>query len=449
MGGIEHLRIISCIRGIVVCALCLSLILSAEILASKAFAAEAKSADKSAANAEFDRVSSELEELVGDFFPRAKFEKTSQTIHFEFKAKKSAAGPGSNRLILAPKVDGIVGDIKLRSGKYKTDKVLPYRVNEMYWVSLLMAPYSELDNSHLYSRILFPPQTPIAFVNSLKDIVGSYEKESTKESKSESENEDKTKSDSLSAAVEKDVIEDEAMVVSIVSDGESVKVEEAPENKEKTTEEEAPKVDFGAPKFSSYSFSEGRFKIKLPGSPDVSAANRAGMRFVDYKYLESQGLYNIGYAILPGSIRSEREDEFLNTISQALIKAARGKVAKHHSLKWQGYPGRQIAIESLGGKENRSSLLRIILVKEYFYMLQAAGTTPWVNSDAVKTVLNSLEVRPTLSSRQKYELRRRETERDMERRRYEYEAEQRNRRPRYNHTLEKIRADRKYNRRRY
>ena len=404
-------------------------------------------------NSDFERVAGELEELVKEFFPRAKFKKTAKGIHFEFKAKKSSAGPGSNRLILAPKVDGIVGDLTLKQGKYKTDKILPYRVNEMFWVSLLMAPYSEPDNSHLHTKILFPPQTPIGFINSLKDIVSSFQNESEKtqevENKADStepeiKEEKKEKVSEFKGRAEKDVEAEEEMVVSIVSDGDTIEISD---DEEKEKEEEEPKVDFGAPKFSSYSFSEGRFKIKLPGSPDVSASNRAGMRFVDYKYLEPQGLYNIGYAILPGRIREEKETHFLNTISQALIKASRGKVAKHHSLKWQGYPGRQIVIENLGGKKNRSSLLRIVLVKNYFYMLQAAGTTPWVKSDAVKTVLNSLEVRPPLTSRQKYRLKLEARERDRARRNYEYEARKRNKRPRYNHSWERRRADRKYNRR--
>lgn len=384
-----------------------------------ASAVESK-ASQEARVSDFDHTCQGLKALFLEYYPRAKVEKTGEHLEIAFKVGKQATTTG--RTIMAPKIDGIFCELDLKPGKYKGDRILPSRVNEMRYVIIEMAPYNEPLDKHLYTRLLFDPGTPEVFITRFKKLVDKFEKfvETKKVVETKTEPETNPATEAVSRPNE-------------------------PEQPEKPKEE---KTDFGAPKLSSYSFQEGRFKVKLPGNPLTKYKNTAGMRFVQYQYEEPQGGYQIGYAILPGQIPYSQQGGFLNSISQSLIKSHPGK-HEEHSLKWQGYPGRQIdlKVESKDKTKKRAYIYRTILVRRFLYIIEATGTEAWVASPAVKEVLASLEIKPELTSEEAALIRQREVQRENNRRLYEAESRARNQRPKYNKDHEKFQADWKYRRR--
>lgn len=114
----------------------------------------------------------DVEKLVKTFYPKAKLVKTDDKIHFEFKTRKTEYVPG--RTTEVPNEGGIVGDIQSTSGKYPGKEYLPAQTNGTFFVSLLMAPYSKSDDTHLLTRLKFPPDAPIDFVDRFKQVVSHY-----------------------------------------------------------------------------------------------------------------------------------------------------------------------------------------------------------------------------------------------------------------------------------
>lgn len=123
---------------------------------------------------DFPAVATALESLVVEYFPRTKVTKSKTSVHLEFKAKQLKV-PGTEKLMAVPESDGIVCDITLVPGRYESPDLLPMQTNETYYVSLLMAPYSPSQDSHLLARILFPPNTSAELINRYKQLINSFQ----------------------------------------------------------------------------------------------------------------------------------------------------------------------------------------------------------------------------------------------------------------------------------
>jgi TPR repeat protein len=123
---------------------------------------------------DFKALTSELEALVLEFYPRAKIVKTDKSIHFEYKVK-SLKLPSIIKQITVPESEGILGDLTVTPGVYAGTEMVPFQSNETYYVSLLMAPYSEPLDSHLLTKLLFPPSSPSEFVTRFKSIVNRFQ----------------------------------------------------------------------------------------------------------------------------------------------------------------------------------------------------------------------------------------------------------------------------------
>ncbi len=123
---------------------------------------------------DFKAVCGALQNLVIEYYPRAKITQDSKSAHFEFKVK-SLKLPNSNKVLLIPDSEGFVCDITILPGRYTGSEYLPMQANETYYVSLLMAPYSTPADSHMLTRILFPPSTSVDFVNRFKQLVNRYQ----------------------------------------------------------------------------------------------------------------------------------------------------------------------------------------------------------------------------------------------------------------------------------
>jgi uncharacterized protein len=123
---------------------------------------------------DYQGVTEALQSLVNEFFPRGKVIKTEKGFHLEYKAK-SLKLQGTEKQMLVPLSDGIVADITLVPGCYEGAAILPFQTNETYYVSLLMAPYSQAKDNHLLTKLLFPPNTSSEFVDRFKAVINSYQ----------------------------------------------------------------------------------------------------------------------------------------------------------------------------------------------------------------------------------------------------------------------------------
>ncbi|MBX9694117.1 MAG: hypothetical protein K2Z81_17170, partial [Cyanobacteria bacterium] len=98
----------------------------------------------------------DLQAMFKNYYSDAKIKRTADNLHVEYKLHKYEFHRSGIR-IAAPKLDGVLCDITVKPGRYSGKEVLPLQTNEPLYVILLLAPYSERDNCHLFTRLVFPP----------------------------------------------------------------------------------------------------------------------------------------------------------------------------------------------------------------------------------------------------------------------------------------------------
>jgi len=93
-----------------------------------------------------------IEDLVKAYYPKAKFQRTADGLHFQHRVKREY-GYYSNDLILSPQEGGILGDVSLRPGVCNE---MQMTVADGFHSTLTMAPYSKNLNAHLLVKLTFP-----------------------------------------------------------------------------------------------------------------------------------------------------------------------------------------------------------------------------------------------------------------------------------------------------
>ena len=116
--------------------------------------------------------------LVLRYYPDAKSELTPHAIHFESKTRrfmvheqrKTGEWQDAHETV-GPQRGGVVGNMELRSGKYLGAAVLPQAFDKRYFTLLVMAPYSESRDAHLYTHLLYPAGVNTVFLSEFSDLV--------------------------------------------------------------------------------------------------------------------------------------------------------------------------------------------------------------------------------------------------------------------------------------
>ena len=116
--------------------------------------------------------------LVLKYYPDAKTEFKQHTIHFEARARpfmvheQLKTGEWQDaRETIGPQRGGVVGDMELRSGKYLGAAVVPQAFDKRYFTLLVMAPYSDARDAHLYTHLLYPADVSRVFLSEFTDLV--------------------------------------------------------------------------------------------------------------------------------------------------------------------------------------------------------------------------------------------------------------------------------------
>lgn len=113
----------------------------------------------------------EVTNLVRAYFPNAKISQTAGKLHFEFKAAPHIS-TSTNRPVIGPKEGGILGDVEIKHGNSGT---APKSINEYYYQTVMMAPYSANHDCHLNVKMSYPPETTSDFVDKFKILVNDFD----------------------------------------------------------------------------------------------------------------------------------------------------------------------------------------------------------------------------------------------------------------------------------
>lgn len=330
-------------------------------------------------NEEAQKLLVSISALVKDFFPKAKITSTDNSLHFEYKVHEREH-PYNRRTVLSPDLDGILGDVELKSGG-PSDRIIgvierPEAVHSV----LIMAPYTASDKTWLSTRLLFQPITPLEFMESFKRLVNSYDHP-----------DDAAQHSSLPPSVPGSLPPGSATSTSVqpVVPPPNAQVQQ-PEVKPDTTpspalsisEQSAGNSDLSAQTISKetapapaietslkpggtasspmdkYTYPEGHFKVMLPGSPQVKYSNQAGMRMVDYVYAVPEGTFNISYVILPEAPPNLKTSQLLDNMSQSVVNSMKGMRTKQYASSLQGFPGCQLEVPELANKPGQGGPLQ-------------------------------------------------------------------------------------------
>ncbi len=345
----------------------------------------------------------EVETLVKEFYPKAKIVRSEDKLHFEYKAR-GLAGTQSGLKELSPDSGGVAGDIVVKPGKYTGKERQPSETNLILHMVYFIAPYSEPQNHHFFTRLSYPPDASVDFLTKFKSIVADLQKGNqeiaVKPATAAAPN-------TTPPAVATSTVSSTASSVQTSSDNTPAKkpdnepaaADSAGASAEKPGSKELTpaKVSFGARKLSKYSYPEGRFKVLLPGNPQMKYSNQLGMRSVDYSYPETHGAYIMSYLIAPGNIIESKISPLLDAVCTNISKTSKSVEVRRNSISLQGYQGRQIELAPPTSKDQLARF-RLYVVRRFIYIIGAAGNKAWIESPVVSDYLNSLEVVPELSA---------------------------------------------------
>ncbi len=139
--------------------------------------AETQSTLTRPANISCEKLFSETEKIVKTYYPRAKFKRSGNKLHFEFKSRIDMVRPPEINGEAQPEKQevvadwgGVVGDLELKAGKYTgTDNMPMLLKNRSSYEVYLNAPYSEKFDYYLSVRLAYPFDANADFLKSFKE----------------------------------------------------------------------------------------------------------------------------------------------------------------------------------------------------------------------------------------------------------------------------------------
>jgi hypothetical protein len=140
---------------------------------------------------------------------------------------------------------------------------------------------------------------------------------------------------------------------------------------------------------------EGAFTVALPGKPAESkqrvqtatATLEVYLFVVDAK---DDGAFVVSYCDLPADeVKAGTESKRLDLARDGAVSNARGKLRGEKEIKLDGYPGRDLDIETDKGQRIR---MRIVAAKQRLYQAMAMGAPLFAQSKDATVFLDSLRL---------------------------------------------------------
>lgn len=122
-----------------------------------------------------EKLFKQVRSLVKEYYPKAKIKEKDNNLKVEYKTRPYVIS-STNKIEKGPKWDGILFEMKLVKGKYKGVHSVPKKFNQYsYFHVVLMAPYSEDKNCHLWTRISYPFNVPPDFLKRFTLVTNKFE----------------------------------------------------------------------------------------------------------------------------------------------------------------------------------------------------------------------------------------------------------------------------------
>lgn len=159
-----------------------------------------------------------------------------------------------------------------------------------------------------------------------------------------------------------------------------------------------PAISFGGSALKRLYFSEGLFRIMLPGDPEVKYEDMNGIRMVDYGYNHFNGAMTVSYLVMPRAIpQVEKQKQFMQLIANAVTTKLKGTGGSLQPLS--NAPLTMLYSCKLPGKDKLTGKEIYLREKMLFsgrrlYLVGGQGTTDFLTSKLYGQFEGSLEVIP-------------------------------------------------------
>jgi uncharacterized protein len=134
----------------------------------------ARAATEASEEALFNKVFDAVSKFLKESYPKAKITGVGNKIHFEYKSR-----PNLNSLTgktdTIPDFGGVIGDLEFKPGEYCGGVPLPQKYAEYaYYSVILMAPYAQSSNLHIYTRLAYPSDATQEFTDQFQSLMNSF-----------------------------------------------------------------------------------------------------------------------------------------------------------------------------------------------------------------------------------------------------------------------------------
>lgn len=113
-----------------------------------------------------------LEPIIKRYFPSVVFHRTPTSLRGEFKAAKMVTTGGITEMI--PKTDGVVLDVEVKPGLYRSKHIMPLTTYETLYYSMVWSFCSEGEHKHVIVKLMCPHDMPTPISDDLKSEINGF-----------------------------------------------------------------------------------------------------------------------------------------------------------------------------------------------------------------------------------------------------------------------------------
>lgn len=123
----------------------------------------------------------EVRKLVTKHYPKAEVSLKDRTIYFQFHTRTFLihepllTGEWQDAFeTTGPQKGGVCGTLELRAGRYGGQAAAPQSFDKRYFTTLLLAPYSEKLDHHLYVHLSYPREVPDGLLEAFRRLADGF-----------------------------------------------------------------------------------------------------------------------------------------------------------------------------------------------------------------------------------------------------------------------------------
>jgi hypothetical protein len=151
----------------------------------------------------------------------------------------------------------------------------------------------------------------------------------------------------------------------------------------------------GTPEFRDFSSPEGRFKVQMPGDPQVQSQTTAGIEAKLFVLDAGSHAYTVAYSDLPMGAHEPAAmiKTRLDGARDGFVRSVGGQLKKSSEITLQQeYPGREFQADV--PQKGISMRVRVYLVGPRLYQAIVGGSESWIYSEDANRFIDSFAVTP-------------------------------------------------------